>query len=212
MVDSKNLNQINQALIDHLQSQFESIAPRRTGDYTAIEVSPDELIPLCKHLKSKHQFSMLMDVTGIDWDQETPRFSAVYHLLNPSKMEYIRILSHCASNDTPEMPSIAHIWAAGDWHERETYDMLGIKFTGHPNLKRILMWDDYPYFPLRKEFPLAGIETELPAADVAERTQETVKAAPMMGGPFHAIPGNRMSQAEPRAKDQSWSEKNPKKL
>ncbi|MEM9226432.1 MAG: NADH-quinone oxidoreductase subunit C, partial [Verrucomicrobiota bacterium] len=75
---------------------------------------------------------------------------------------------------------------------------------------RILMWDDYPYYPLRKEFPLAGIETDLPAADVAEASGAKVIPAPMMGGPFHAPQTGEMSEREPRAADQSWTEEKEK--
>ena len=84
--------------------------------------------------------------------------------------------------------------------------MFGITFTDHPNLKRILMWDEYPHFPSRKEFPLAGIETPLPADDVAEVTNANVDPAPMMGGPFVSIWRWMMSESEPRAKDESWTE------
>ena len=72
------------------------------------------------------------------------------------------------------------------------------------------MWDGYPYYPLRKEFPLAGIETELPDAEISEETKAKVIAAPMMGGPFVATSGDPMSKAEPRAKDQSWAERHDK--
>jgi NADH-quinone oxidoreductase subunit C len=118
----------------------------------------------------------------------------------------MRVHSVCSDNDNPAMPSAAEIYPAANWHEREAYDMFGIKFTDHPNLKRILMWDDYPYFPLRKEFPLAGIDTPLPAADVAEVTDATVEPAPMMGGPFVSSGSGPMSDSEPRAKDESWTE------
>ena len=84
--------------------------------------------------------------------------------------------------------------------------MFGFKFENHPNLKRILMWDEYPYYPLRKEFPLAGIDTPLPAADVVEATNASVEPAPMMGGPFVSSGDGPMSEAEPRAKDESWTE------
>ena len=87
---------------------------------------------------------------------------------------------------------------------------MGIHYEGHPNLKRILMWDAYPYHPLRKDFPLAGIETELPAEDVAEQTDVKVASAPMMGGPFVSSGDGLMSQTEPVAKDESWNEKEAK--
>ena len=68
------------------------------------------------------------------------------------------------------------------------------------------MWEDYPYHPLRKEFPLAGHEVELPSAEIAERTNTTVKPAPMMGGPFHSGQRGSMRDREPRADDESWTE------
>ena len=102
------------------------------------------------------------------------------------------------------------LYPAANWHERETYDLMGIHYEGHPDLRRILMWDDYPYHPLRKDFPLAGIETPLPADDVAEVTGTSVKPAPMMGGPFVSSAGGPMSQIEPQARDESWNEQNEK--
>ena len=103
------------------------------------------------------------------------------------------------------------LWPGANWHEREAYDMFGITFEGHPDLRRILMWDGYPYHPLRKEFPLAGIETALPDSEIAEETKAKVIAAPMMGGPFVASAGEmNLTDAEPRAKDESWSERSAK--
>src|SRR5205823_3699885 len=81
-----------------------------------------------------------------------------------------------------------------DWHEREIYDMMGIRFNNHPDLRRILMWDGYPFFPLRKDFPLEGLPSEMP--DVA-----FTSAAPMEGGPFVTQPSTATAKdREPRAK------------
>jgi NADH-quinone oxidoreductase subunit C len=107
--------------------------------------------------------------------------------------------------------SVVSLWPGANWHERECYDMFGIKFVDHPDLRRILMWDEYPYFPLRKEFPLAGIETPLPDPEIAEETGTRVIAAPMAGGPFVAAPGEiNLTEGEPRAKDESWNEREEK--
>ena len=140
------------------------------------------------------------------------RFSVVLHLYSLIHKSYLRIHANCLDNDCPLVPSVSSVFPAANWHERETFDMFGIKFSEHPNLKRILMWDDYPYFPLRKEFPLAGVEVPLPAADVSEVTGADVDPAPMMGGPFVSPGTGRMSNAEPRAKDESWSEDAEKPL
>jgi NADH-quinone oxidoreductase subunit C len=95
--------------------------------------------------------------------------------------------------------SVTAVWRGADWHEREAFDMFGIRFRGHPNLKRILMWEGYPYHPLRKDFPVAGISAELPETAV---NADTVRPAPMLGGPFVPASGARSSiRREPRQYD-----------
>jgi len=93
------------------------------------------------------------------------------------------------------VPSVTGVWRGANWHEREIYDLMGIRFIGHPDLRRIIMWEGYPYYPLRKDFPLTGKPTELPEVAFS-------KAAPIEGGPFVTTPGGRDATArEPRAKD-----------
>jgi len=197
-------------LIDEILPRFEGIEPRATSDHPAINCRADLYRGLVKCLRDEFGFSLLTDVTAVDWEEESPRFSVVTHLVNPGDARYVRIVIACPNDENPEVPSIADLFPAADWHERETYDMFGIRFSGHPDLRRILMWEGYPYFPLRKEFPLAGIETELPDAEVSKETAAKVISAPMMGGPFVASSGAPMSKAEPRAKDQSWTERHDK--
>src|SRR5204863_791338 len=98
------------------------------------------------------------------------------------------------SEERSELPTVSKVWRTADWHEREIYDMMGIRFAGHLDLRRILMWEGYPYFPLRKDFPLAGKPTEMP--DVA-----FTRPAPMEGGPFVTVAGGADSVArEPRVR------------
>ena len=186
------------------------LSERESKDCPSYLCPAENIQELAISLRDKHTYDLLVDVTAVDWDEDSPRFMVVYHFLSSTNHDYLRIAVNCEDDEEPEVPSLAAIYPAADWHERETYDMFGIVFKNHPNLKRILMWDDYPYYPLRKEFPLAGIETPLPAADVAEVTGADVLPAPMMGGPFVAPSEGTVHDSEPRAKDESWTEETPK--
>ena len=125
---------------------------------------------------------------------DEPRFEVVYELYQFERGEYLRLRVR-VSEDELTVPSVSKVWATADWHEREAYDMFGIVFAGHPDLRRILMWDGYPYFPLRKDFPLAGKPSDVP--DVA-----FTKAAPLAGGPFVTAPTTGTTQErEPRSRE-----------
>jgi NADH-quinone oxidoreductase subunit C len=189
-----------------LKERFGFLTKRESADHLAVNCPAESLIELCAALRDEFGYDMLIDVTAVDWDAHSPRFTGIYHFLSTSKHEYIRVAVDCPDDIQPVLPSLCGLYAAANWHERETFDLMGIRYEGHPSLRRILMWDDYPYHPLRKEFPLAGIEVPLPAADVAEQTKASVIAAPMMGGPFVSSGDGPMSQTEPRARDESWTE------
>jgi len=194
-------------LLSEVSVRFPGITERESLDWPALNVPAPILVAVMTYLRDEQGFDLLTDVSGIDWDKDTPRFSIVYHLLATVKHTFLRVVADCEGGDeSPRVPSLVSVWPAANWHEREAFDMFGIRFEGHPDLRRILMWDDYPYFPLRKEFPLAGIETELPDPDIAEETGVVVKAAPMAGGPFVAPQESHMSRREPRALDESWNE------
>jgi NADH-quinone oxidoreductase subunit C len=195
-----------------LKGRWAGLTDRASLDHPAVNVAPAELLDVLGSLKREHGFDMLADVSGVDWGVDSrPRFTVVYHVFSTGDHGYVRVAVDCADDQAPSVPSAVGLWPGADWHEREAFDMFGIRFAGHPDLRRILMWDEYPHFPLRKDFPLAGIETTLPDADVVAETKTGAIAAPMMGGPFVASTGEmNMTDAEPRAKDESWTERRPK--
>ena len=192
-----------------LKEKFPQATDRVSADHVALNVPAADVFSALKYLRDEFAFDLLADLTAIDWSESvSPRFTVVYHLFSTSHHSYLRVCADCANDLEPSIASAVAIWPGANWHERECFDMFGIKFDGHPDLRRILMWDGYPYYPLRKEFPLAGIETDLPVADIAEETGTKVIAAPMAGGPFVASPGEvNLTEAEPRAKDESWSDR-----
>ncbi len=195
-----------------LKAQFPQVTERPSLDHPAVNVPAAEVIALLGHLRDRLGFDMLTDVTAIDWSSRvSPRFTVVYHLFSTASHAYVRVAADCADDASPAMPTATGLWQAANWHEREAYDMFGIAFSGHPDLRRILMWDGYPHFPLRKEFPLAGLDAELPDPEVVAETGARARPAPMAGGPFVASSGEmNLSEAEPRAKDESWNERRPK--
>lgn len=200
-----------ETVVETLKAKYSFVTPR-PANVPAVNVPAERLREVAQHLRDGLGYDMLLDLCGIDWDQVTPKYGVVYQFYHSAKKVYLMIATLAPEDAAPSVPTLADLYPSADWAEREAYDMVGIKFAGHPNLKRILMWDGYPYFPLRKDFPLAGIQTELPAADVAEATGAKVIAAPMMGGPFYSGSDDHhhMSEAEPRAADQSWTEAKPK--
>ncbi len=198
------------ALTADLQSRFPGITVRPSKDMPAFDVPAASLDAVVRHLRDTHGFDLLADLCGLDRGPAvSPRFAVLIHLLGTGHHAYVRLAAACPNDVAPAVPSVSAIHPGANWHEREAYDMFGISFSGHPDLRRILMWDDYPHHPLRKEFPLAGIPVDLPAADVAAVTGRRVEAAPMVGGPF-VSPGGTMAKAEPVARDESWSEEHPK--
>jgi len=196
-----------------IQAKFPNATIRPSGDHPAVNLPITEVVEALQWLRDEQSYDFLVDVTAVDWAEEaSPRFSAVWHLYSTTQHGYVRVVADCIDDVDPSAPTATHLWPSANWHERETWDLLGVKFENHPDLRRILMWEGYPYHPLRKEFPLAGIETELPDLEVAAETEAKVIAAPMMGGPFVASSRGEMNltDAEPRAKDESWTEKSAK--
>jgi NADH-quinone oxidoreductase subunit C len=163
------------------------------GEYTLQLSDPACLPEICGVARNELGFDYLVDITSIDNYGEDPRFTLVYHLYGLSHGRYLRFKTQ-VGEEKSEVPSVTGVWKTADWHEREIYDMMGIRFAGHPDLRRILMWEGYPYFPLRKDFPLSGKPSELPEVAFSE-------AAPLAGGPFVTIAGGKDTiSREPRVR------------
>ncbi|MGN6387645.1 MAG: NADH-quinone oxidoreductase subunit C [Verrucomicrobiota bacterium] len=169
-------------------------APSEFRNETTLLLSDSEQIAeVCAFAKKELGFDYLVDVSSVDNYGEDPRWTIVYELYGYSHRAHLRIKTS-VSEEKSELPTVTTVWKTADWHEREVYDMMGIRFRGHPDLRRILMWEGYPHFPLRKDFPLAGKPTDLP--DVA-----FTRPAPLEGGPFVTAPGGKDSIArEPRVR------------
>jgi NADH-quinone oxidoreductase subunit C len=187
MTGQELLALLEKSLGDKIQNKTEF---RGETSYT---ISPGDLHEIAKFCRDELLFDYLIDITSIDNFGEEPRFEIVYELYSMSRGVQLR-LKLKVSEDAGAVDTISDIWPTANWHEREIYDMMGIKFNGHPDLRRILMWDGYPFFPLRKEFPLEGLPSEMP--DVA-----FTKATPMEGGPFVTAPSTATAKdREPRAR------------
>ncbi len=163
------------------------------GEIT-LKVSDAERIPeICAFAKKDLGFDYLVDITSIDNYGDDPRFTIVYHLYGYGHRLYLRLKTE-VSEEKAEVPTVTGVWRTADWHEREIYDMMGVKFRGHPDLRRIIMWEGYPYHPLRKDFPVAGKPTDLPEVAFTSR-------APLEGGPFVTVAGGKDALSrEPRAR------------
>ena len=180
-----------------LKKQFEGIVSGPVefrGELTLELLDALRIAEVCQFAKTELGFDFLVDLTTIDNHEETPRWTAVYHIYGYEHFCHLRI-KISVSEEESELPTVSSVWRTANWHEREAYDMMGIRFAGHPDLRRILMWEGYPYFPLRKDFPLAGKPSEMP--DVAFSDP-----APLEGGPFVTVAGGEDSTArEPRERN-----------
>jgi len=129
------------------------------GEVTHL-VKKEALVNVCEFLKTDSELKMnyLVDVLGVDYAPATPRFEVVYHLYSIEKRHRLRL--KVKVDEGEPIPSVVDIWPAADWPERETYDMYGIVFDGHPNLQRIYMAPDWEGYPLRKDYPLRGYKDQ----------------------------------------------------
>jgi NADH-quinone oxidoreductase subunit C len=131
------------------------ISTKKFRDEVTVTVGKEEIINICRFLKENLQYNFLTDVTAVDYLGKEPRFMMVYHLCSLPKRERIRLKSPVAESD-PSIDSLVPLWKTANWLEREVFDMFGITFNNHPDLRRILMPNDWAGHPLRKDYPLQG--------------------------------------------------------
>lgn len=165
---------------------------RFRGEAT-LDIHIETLRDICLHARDRLGFDYLVDVSSLDHFGEEPRFEIVYELYSLRDGVHLRLKAQ-VDDDTHTAPTVSDIWPTADWHEREVYDMMGIRFVDHPDLRRILMWEGFPYHPLRKDFPLQGKHSNTPGVAFSE-------PAPLAGGPFVTVPTDGTTQVrEPRAR------------
>jgi NADH-quinone oxidoreductase subunit C len=163
------------------------------GEVTVTLADAERIAEVCAFARTELGFDYLVDISSVDNYGDDPRFTVVYELYGYGHRRHLRLKTD-VGEEKSELPTVTGVWRTANWHEREIYDMMGIRFRGHPDLRRILMWEGYPYFPLRKDFPLSGKPSEAP--EVA-----FTKPAPLEGGPFVTIAGGKDRVArEPRVR------------
>ena len=142
---------------------------------TTLVADAAQIVSLCRYLKDQEKFNRLCTITAVDWNPAEPRFEVVYHLhsISPEpttsipSVKRLRVKIRVGGNN-PEIDSVINVWRAANWYERETFDMFGIGFRNHPDLKRILMPLDWEGYPLRKDYPTHGYKYSYQGAEEAK--------------------------------------------
>jgi NADH-quinone oxidoreductase subunit C len=128
------------------------------GEVT-VTVNKQDIVAICRFLKESLQYNLLTDVTAVDYLGKEPRFMAVYNLYSIPNKDRLRVKAPIAESDCT-IDTVSTLWNSANWLEREAFDLFGIIFTNHPDLRRILMTDDWVGHPLRKDYPLQGPDRE----------------------------------------------------
>ncbi|MDQ6662285.1 MAG: NADH-quinone oxidoreductase subunit C, partial [Chloroflexota bacterium] len=133
-------------------------------DEQTIVLKSEHLVSVCSYLQKDLEYTFLSSVTAVDWPERLPRFDVVYHLLSMPNQSAIRLKVQVGQRreEHPSVPTVVGVWPGANWYEREVYDLFGITFAGHPDLRRILMPMDWTTYPLRKDYPLTGFDLPEP--------------------------------------------------
>ena len=148
------MNHFGSAVLRRLIDEFSDSVQEthaNLGDATAV-VDPKRIETVMRFLRDEVDFDMLTDLTAVDYLGEVPRFEVVYHLYATGTNQRVRIKARVAE-EAAEIASVAALYASANWMEREVFDLYGIRFDGHPDLRRILLYDEFEGHPLRKDYP-----------------------------------------------------------
>ncbi len=140
--------------IDSFDAEAITGGKRELGEWT-VEIVPDKIVSVCGFLKYDQKFIRLSTVTAVDRYPAEPRFEVVYHLYSIEKKEWLRLKCRL-SGAQPEIESVTSVWRSANWYEREVFDLFGITFRNHPDLRRIMLPDGWEGYPLRKDYPVTG--------------------------------------------------------
>lgn len=129
-----------------------------------IVLDPAQLVEVCTYLKETCEYTFLATITAVDWPERIPRYDVIYQLLSMPRQSELRLKVRVGQRreEHPAVPTVVGVWPGANWYEREIYDMFGLTFTGHPDLRRILMPVEWTTHPLRKDYPLTGFDLPEP--------------------------------------------------
>jgi NADH-quinone oxidoreductase subunit C len=150
---------LDNELVHYLKAKFGDAIREATLDrkQAIVLVAVDKLCEIARSCRDDEKFDMLSDLTAVDWPKRERRFDIILNLYSFSKNERLRLKAHAGENEP--VPSVCDVWPVANWLEREVYDMFGIVFEGHPNLKRILLPDEWQGHPLRKDYDILKQDT-----------------------------------------------------
>jgi NADH-quinone oxidoreductase subunit C len=151
---------LDNELVQRLKAKFGDAIREATLDrkQAIVLIAAEQLREISRHCRDDEKFDMLVDLTAVDWPKREKRFDIVLNLYSFVKNERLRLKAHSGENEP--VPSVYNVWPAANWLERECYDMFGIVFEGHPDLKRILMPDEWQGYPLRKDYDILKQDTD----------------------------------------------------
>ncbi|MFO7447756.1 MAG: NADH-quinone oxidoreductase subunit C [Ignavibacteriaceae bacterium] len=169
---------LKETIIEKLTNQFPRLnfdTVEYKGELTFI-IDKQNIVEVCSFLRndSALEFNLCEDITAIDWAKRKNRFTVVYHIFSIKNKFRLRLKADVDESDL-NINSVSSVWKTANWHERETYDMYGIKFNNHPDMRRMYLPEEFEYHPLRKDFPLMGIPGSLPLPKSGTETQEHKK-------------------------------------